>query len=518
MTNKGNAVDTFNLVVDTSSLPTGWDASLDQDKISNLGVDDNITLTDVLVVKAPDDAAAESETSIIVTISSDYNASVNSTYTSRTTVLQNYEPKISIVGEDTMAAKAEEQVNFTIKIANDGNGEDDISLSLIGGNASWGQLGDSAFTLAAGTNDTTTLRVTPPKDTEAKNGYILVVRATSEDGVTTNSRNSFINVDQIFEVSVQVSGDSSKKGDPGDELTYSITVKNKGNGEDTVSLALEGDKSSWASIVDEVELTRGETKTVNLTVNIDDDATSNDFIGIDREIKKYSDLVFSLKEQSGDSSEQKSLWDEYHNKIDIFHTRVQKKRIQSSVRASKNRVEAVVTDFEKTIDHVKYTLVRKDLNAAKKSLKKLQATINEAQITGQKDEGYSEWLEKQTGKYKEYDASINEIDLKIDIEQHRKALEEAQPNIVKGINELNRNIEGHDFIEEQLEEELDEEEDLWDSNQEKEDVSHDEKNKEVKKQKTSSLKLITEIILYTCLLYTSPSPRDGLLSRMPSSA
>ena len=25
-------------------------------------------------------------------------------------------------------------------------------------------------------------------------------------------------------------------------------------------------------------------------------------------------------------------------------------------------------------------------------------------------------------------------------------------------------------------------------------------------------------LLYVCLLYTSPSPRDGLLSRMPSSA
>ena len=249
-----------------------------------------------------------------------------------------------------------------------------------------------------------------------------------------------------------------------------------------------------------LKLSNAESNVSSMLSNINDDATSNDFIGIDREIKKYSDLVFSLKEQSGDSSEQKSLWDEYHNKIDIFHTRAQKKRIQSSVRASKNRVEAVVTDFEKTIDHVKYTLVRKDLNAAKKSLKKLQATINEAQITGQKDEGYSEWLEKQIGKYKEYDASINEIDLKIDIEQHRKALEEAQPNIVKGINELNRNIEGHDFIEEQLEEELDEEEDLWDSNQEKEDVSHDEKNKEVKKQKTSLLKLIAEIILYTGMI------------------
>src|SRR5665647_3661311 len=26
------------------------------------------------------------------------------------------------------------------------------------------------------------------------------------------------------------------------------------------------------------------------------------------------------------------------------------------------------------------------------------------------------------------------------------------------------------------------------------------------------------VVYYTCLLYTSPSPRDGLLSRMPSSA
>ena len=34
-------------------------------------------------------------------------------------------------------------------------------------------------------------------------------------------------------------------------------------------------------------------------------------------------------------------------------------------------------------------------------------------------------------------------------------------------------------------------------------------------QETSTLPDLTE---WTCLLYTSPSPRDGLLSRMPSSA
>ena len=33
-----------------------------------------------------------------------------------------------------------------------------------------------------------------------------------------------------------------------------------------------------------------------------------------------------------------------------------------------------------------------------------------------------------------------------------------------------------------------------------------------------SVKLIKEIDGFTCLLYTSPSPRDATLSRMPSSA
>ena len=32
------------------------------------------------------------------------------------------------------------------------------------------------------------------------------------------------------------------------------------------------------------------------------------------------------------------------------------------------------------------------------------------------------------------------------------------------------------------------------------------------------LKPVHRRLLYACLLYTSPSPRDGLLSRMPSSA
>ena len=46
-------------------------------------------------------------------------------------------------------------------------------------------------------------------------------------------------------------------------------------------------------------------------------------------------------------------------------------------------------------------------------------------------------------------------------------------------------------------------------------------NIELKKQLqllTKNVKLIGKPSLFGCLLYTSPSPRDGLLSRMPSSA
>tara|TARA_B100001996_G_scaffold15732_1_gene13060 strand:- start:12033 stop:13469 length:1437 start_codon:yes stop_codon:yes gene_type:complete len=250
-----------------------------------------------------------------------------------------------------------------------------------------------------------------------------------------------------------------------------------------------------------LKLTNAETNVASMLSNVDENATSNDFIAIEREIKRYSDVVFNLKSESNESSEKRSLWNSHHNKINIFHNRLQKKRIQRSVKASKDRVQTTITNFEKTIDNAKYTLLRKDLAKAKKSLKKMQLTIDEAQITGQKDEGYHEWLNGQVNKFDEYDKSIVEIDLKIDIEQHRKALEDAQPDVVKGINELNRNIEGSDLIQEELEEEINPEEtDLWESD-ESNDSDQDERRQNKEPQvKMSPYRIFLEIIIYTSIL------------------
>ena len=276
VTNKGNAVDSFDLSVASDSVPTGWEASLDNDEVSSLGVGQSINLTDVLVVKAPTDAAADVVATILVKVSSQENSSVYKNFTSRSTVLQNFDPKITIVGQDTQSADPDVEVTYNLKIENQGNGEDEISLALSGSNSTWGTLGESSFTLAAGANTTTTLRVTAPEDTTAQNGYKITIKATSEDTTTIKNRDVFLNVNQVYEVSVSVSGDTTKSGDPGDTVSYSISVKNKGNSDDTITLNLEGDKASWGSIVEDVDLEQGQTKVVNLTVNIDEDAVVGD--------------------------------------------------------------------------------------------------------------------------------------------------------------------------------------------------------------------------------------------------
>ena len=60
-------------------------------------------------------------------------------------------------------------------------------------------------------------------------------------------------------------------------------------------------------------------------------------------------------------------------------------------------------------------------------------------------------------------------------------------------------------------------EQLWDQNSVQKNL--DGVTRVLSKFVPKSTTDITQDILYTiCLLYTSPSPRDGLLSRMPSSA
>ena len=276
--NTGNAVDDFSIEIVTGAWEAaGWNASLDTTEITNLGVGSAETLTEVLVVKAPENAAADDEATIKVRVKSQYNTSVFKEFISRSTVTQDYDPRLKITGGDTQNAEPDVEVSFTLNITNAGNGEDEITLELLGGNATWGSLSESLLILPAGVSEDVTLRVTAPDGTLAQNGYRITVRATAEDDVNITSRDVFLNVDQVYDLSVSVSGQTKQSGDPGDVLEYSILVKNKGNGEDTINLDLEGTVADWGSLVEDVDLDADESTTLTLSVTIDEDATFADY-------------------------------------------------------------------------------------------------------------------------------------------------------------------------------------------------------------------------------------------------
>ena len=188
----------------------------------------------------------------------------------------------------------------------------------------------------------------------------------------------------------------------------------------------------------QLKLSNGESNIINLLLNINDDSTANDFVAIEREINKYRDLVMDLEPESKLSDEYKILWDEHYSTIENHFDNLKLKKIHCSVIASKNRVEEVKEEFENKLNKASETLVTADITITKKSLTKLKLIIDEANLTGQKDEAYCQYLDHQKSKLSEYKKEIESVRLKIDINKHRKMIEKTQPSVTEGLELLKK--------------------------------------------------------------------------------
>lgn len=278
VTNVGNAADTYDLSVESGPWEAlGWKATLDVLEASNVAVDETVLLNKVLVVKVPSSVEANDEVSIIVKITSDANNSVSKTYTSRTRVLQDYKPRLAFMGDNTKNIEPDMEVNFTLNITNNGNGLDDISLNLTGDYKGWGSFSASLFSLEPGDSANATLKIRPPKNQAAQNGYRITVVANSEDGTNKSIRQLYINVDQIYDVSISVVGLAIKSADPDEQISYEVEVTNKGNGEDSFQLTRAGTQPSWASVRDSVTLAARAKITETVTVKPDSKAIFGDY-------------------------------------------------------------------------------------------------------------------------------------------------------------------------------------------------------------------------------------------------
>ena len=131
-----------------------------------------------------------------------------------------------------------------------------------------------------------------------------------------------------------------------------------------------------------------------------------------------------------------------------------------------------------------------DVTYTKKSLKKLELVIDEASLTGKKDEKYSEYLDYQKSKITEYKRDIEDVQLKIDIEKHRKIVEETKPSVKKGLDKLKKESELdkerraatsdsdeeslYEYINRRAGDDKTEENELWDNIEDKEKDQFDE--------------------------------------------
>ena len=188
----------------------------------------------------------------------------------------------------------------------------------------------------------------------------------------------------------------------------------------------------------QLKLSNGESNIINLLLNINDDSTANDFVAIEREINKYRDLVMDLEPESKLSDEYKLLWDEHYSTIENHFDNLKVKKIHCSAVASKNRVEEAKEEFENKLNKASETLVNADITITKKSLTKLKLIIDEANLTGQKDEAYGKYLDHQKSKLSEYKKEIESVRLKIDINKHRKMIEKTQPSVTEGLELLKK--------------------------------------------------------------------------------
>ena len=188
----------------------------------------------------------------------------------------------------------------------------------------------------------------------------------------------------------------------------------------------------------QLKLSNGESNIINLLLNINDNSTANDFVAIEREINKYHDLIMSLEVDSKISESYNILWCDHYSTIENHFDELQKKKISCSVAASKRRVKAAKKEFGKKLNKATKTLIGSDVTITKRSYAKLKLIIEEAALTGQKDETYSQYLDKQKTKLMKYEEEIDEVRLKIDINKLRQLIEQAQPTVKEGLDQLKK--------------------------------------------------------------------------------
>ena len=257
--NTGNISDTINLT--TSGNVS---ATLNRNSVSlNAGASTNVTVS---ISGSALTAAGEYEVDVKATSQGDTTKTAEVTTT--TTILPVYSIALTGVGDlTTKTSDASAGVSYRVRVTNNGNTRDTISLTTSGDvNAT---LSPSTIALNRGSSRTVTLRISGTVLTAAGE-YEVKVKATSKgDDIISPEITTTTTILPVYSISLAGVGDlETETSDAGNGVVYKLNITNDGNTADVIDLSTSGDAVGTLS-ADSVSLASGASKEVTLTISAD---------------------------------------------------------------------------------------------------------------------------------------------------------------------------------------------------------------------------------------------------------
>ncbi len=170
-----------------------------------------------------------------------------------------------------------EDAIYTLTITNRGNIQDTITLTKSGTNSDWGSFEQNSITLAPDESQDVTFTVSVPLDTLVGDYDITVTATSTGDPTEYRSLVTTTTVLPVYDVEM-TSSNLQKTVFPGNPATYTLTVTNEGNIQDTFDMSKSGIQSDWGHFdQNSFSLNSGDSREVIFSVDVPSDAEEGDY-------------------------------------------------------------------------------------------------------------------------------------------------------------------------------------------------------------------------------------------------
>ena len=233
-----------------------------------------------------------------------------------------------------------------------------------------------------------------------------------------------------------------------------------------------------------LKLTTSHSTIINHLSQLDDDSSSNDFIQLERYIKRFDERLKDLSIESKLTINHKTLWSEYKKNIKWYYQELQKKKVHKSINSNKERINSTIEELKASLITAEESLSETEVLMSEKLIEKFIFILHQSDLTAQKDARFKEFIDEKQKDLKKYNQKIDDIKLKIEIEKHRKIIEENKPFVIQGISDIQENTNKEFQI--NLEDEL--------------ELSVDNIEERSIGKPFSKSKIVTEVIFYTSII------------------